>query len=130
LTVTTAAPKALPSSLLTIPLIVASAATIAGAATKPRRKPILKPTVDIVLIKVDIFGSAPEFVETLILGCFLKNDELGLCDRHALSLEQQVAEILVAAAQRQYAMDKPLAVPVLNGDLLPSGPKLCVDMMV
>ena len=31
-------------------------------------------------------------------GCFLKNDEFSLCDRHALSLEQQVAEILVAAA--------------------------------
>src|ERR1035437_7149359 len=43
-------------------------------------------------------GSAQEFVETRILGCFLKNDEFGLCDRHALSLEQQVAEILVAAA--------------------------------
>jgi hypothetical protein len=32
------------------------------------------------------FGSAQEFVETRILGCFLKNDEFGLCDRHALSL--------------------------------------------
>jgi hypothetical protein len=33
------------------------------------------------------FGSAQEFVETRILGCFLKNDEFGLGDRHALSLE-------------------------------------------
>jgi hypothetical protein len=33
-----------------------------------------------------ILGSAQEFVETRILGCFLKNDEFGLCDRHALSL--------------------------------------------
>ena len=42
-------------------------------------------------------GSAQEFVETRILGCFLKNDEFGLSDGHALGLEQQVAEILVAA---------------------------------
>jgi hypothetical protein len=33
------------------------------------------------------YGSAQEFVETRILGCFLKNDEFGLGDRHALSLE-------------------------------------------
>src|ERR1700676_4468464 len=38
-------------------------------------------------------GSAREFVETRILGCFLKNDEFGLGDRHALSLEQQVAPV-------------------------------------
>jgi hypothetical protein len=43
-------------------------------------------------------GSAQEFVEARILGCFLKNDEFSLGDRHALSLEQQVAETLVAAA--------------------------------
>src|SRR6266481_2777781 len=36
--------------------------------------------------------------ETRILGCFLKHDEFGLGDCHALGLEQQVAEILVAAA--------------------------------
>ena len=42
-------------------------------------------------------GSAQEFVETRILGCFLENDEFGLGDRHALSLERQIAEILVAA---------------------------------
>jgi hypothetical protein len=29
-----------------------------------------------------------KFVETRILGCFLKNDEFGLGDRHALGLEQ------------------------------------------
>ncbi len=34
------------------------------------------------------FGSARELVETRILGGFLKNDEFGLSDRHALSLEQ------------------------------------------
>lgn len=45
-----------------------------------------------------MFGSEREFVETRILGCFLKNDEFGLGDCHALGLEQQVAEILVAAA--------------------------------
>jgi len=33
-------------------------------------------------------GSAQEFVETRILGGFLKNDEFGLGDRHALGLEQ------------------------------------------
>jgi hypothetical protein len=43
-------------------------------------------------------GSEREFVETRILGCLLKNDEFGLGDCHALGLEQQVAEILVAAA--------------------------------
>jgi transposase len=45
-----------------------------------------------------LFGSAQEFVETRILGRSLKNDEFGLGDRHALGLEQQIAEILVAAA--------------------------------
>jgi hypothetical protein len=48
--------------------------------------------------KANFIGSAQEFVETRILGCFLKNDEFGLGDCHALGLEQQVAEILVAAA--------------------------------
>jgi hypothetical protein len=38
--------------------------------------------------KEDKSGSAREFVETRILGCFLKNDEFGLGDRHALGLEQ------------------------------------------
>ena len=33
-------------------------------------------------------GSAQEFVETRILGRFLKNDEFGLGDCHALGLEQ------------------------------------------
>ncbi len=33
-------------------------------------------------------GSAQEFVETRISGCFLKNDEFRSCDRHALRLEQ------------------------------------------
>src|SRR5437667_6161099 len=44
------------------------------------------------------FGSGREFVDKRILGGFLKDDEFGLGDRHALSLEQQVAEILVTAA--------------------------------
>jgi hypothetical protein len=39
-------------------------------------------------------GSAREFVETRFLGCFLKNDKFGLVKRHAVYLEQQVAEIL------------------------------------
>jgi hypothetical protein len=50
-------------------------------------------------------GSAQEFVETRILGCFLKNDECGLGDGHALGLGQQVAEILVAAAPSQNSLD-------------------------
>jgi hypothetical protein len=33
-------------------------------------------------------GSAQEFVETRISGCFLKNDEFCFCDRHALCLKQ------------------------------------------
>jgi hypothetical protein len=49
-------------------------------------------------VLVSNLGSEQEFVETRILGCFLKNDEFGLGDCHALGLEQQVAEILVAAA--------------------------------
>jgi hypothetical protein len=38
------------------------------------------------VLQVGIFGSAQELVETRILGCFLKNDEFGLGDRHALGL--------------------------------------------
>ena len=37
---------------------------------------------------LQISGSAQEFVKTRILGCFLKNDEFGFCDCHALSLQQ------------------------------------------
>ena len=51
------------------------------------------------------YGSAQEFVETRILGGFLKDDEFGLCDRHALGLEQQIAQILVAAAPSQKGFD-------------------------
>ena len=50
-------------------------------------------------------GSAQEFVKTRILGCFLKNDEFGLCDRHALSLQQQIGEILVTTAPSQKGFD-------------------------
>jgi hypothetical protein len=39
-------------------------------------------------IELRNYGSAQEFVETRILGCFLENDEFGLGDRHALGLEQ------------------------------------------
>ena len=38
--------------------------------------------------KESISGSAPELVETRILGGFLKNDKFGLGDGHALGLEQ------------------------------------------
>jgi hypothetical protein len=54
---------------------------------------------------VAFLGSAQEFVETRILGCFLKNDEFGLSDGHALGLEQQVAEILVAATPPNETFD-------------------------
>jgi hypothetical protein len=50
-------------------------------------------------------GSAQEFVEARILGGFLKNDEFGLGDRHALSLEQQIAEILVATIPSKKGFD-------------------------
>src|SRR6266436_679900 len=50
-------------------------------------------------------GSAQEFVETRILGCFLKNEEFGLGDRHALGLEQQVGEVFVAAAPSTKGFD-------------------------
>jgi hypothetical protein len=39
-------------------------------------------------IFLGLIGSAQEFVETRILGCFLKNDEFCFCDRHALCLKQ------------------------------------------
>ena len=41
-----------------------------------------------VLSWIGTSGSAQEFVKTRILGCFLKNDEFGFCDCHALSLQQ------------------------------------------
>ena len=50
-------------------------------------------------------GSAQEFVETRILGCFLENDECGLGDGQALGLGQQLAEILAAAAPSQNSLD-------------------------
>src|SRR5215470_15006413 len=50
-------------------------------------------------------GSAQEFVETRILGCFLKNDEFGLSDRHTLGFEQQIGEILVATAPSKKGFD-------------------------
>src|ERR1017187_9510203 len=62
-------------------------------------------TIITVTAQRGIIGSAQEFVETRILGCFLKNDEFGLCDRHALSLEQQVVEILVASAPSKKSLD-------------------------
>ena len=40
-----------------------------------------------------------------MLGGFLKNDEFGLGDRHALGLEQQIAEILIAAAPSKEGFD-------------------------
>jgi hypothetical protein len=51
------------------------------------------------------YGSAQEFVETRILGGFLKNDEFGLGNRHVLSLEQQIAEILVATPPSKKGFD-------------------------
>src|SRR5215469_4942328 len=53
----------------------------------------------------ELFGSAQELVETRILGRFLQNDKFCFCDRHALSLEQQVTEILVAAAPSKKSFD-------------------------
>src|ERR1700686_1464969 len=50
-------------------------------------------------------GSAQEFVETRLLGGFLKNDKFCFCDRHALCFEQQGGEIFVAAAPSKKAFD-------------------------
>src|SRR5271170_4010987 len=55
--------------------------------------------------KFTIVGSAQEFVETRILSSFPQNDEFGLRDCHALSLEQQIAEILVTAASSKKGLD-------------------------
>src|SRR6266550_6438325 len=54
---------------------------------------------------VSLVGSAREFVEARILGGFLQNDEFGLGDRHALRVEQQVGEILVATAPSEKGFD-------------------------
>jgi hypothetical protein len=63
-----------------------------------RRQPRTAATnTDTMKFKERKIGSAQEFVETRILGRSLKNDKFGLGDRHALGLEQEVAEILVAA---------------------------------
>src|SRR5277367_6817625 len=56
-------------------------------------------------LPVPFFGSAQEFVETRILSSFPQNDEFGLRDCHALSLEQQIAEILVTAASSKKGLD-------------------------
>ena len=56
-------------------------------------------------IGLSSFGSGREFVDERILGGFLKDDEFGLGDRHALSLEQQVAEIFVTAAPSKESFD-------------------------
>ena len=53
-------------------------------------------------------GSAQELVETRILGGFLKNDEFGLGNCHALGLEQQIGEILVATTPRRRVLMLPL----------------------
>src|ERR1017187_10390312 len=41
-----------------------------------------------------IFGSAQEFGERRILGCFLESDEFRLGYRHPLRLQEQIAQIL------------------------------------
>src|SRR6516164_10894553 len=50
-------------------------------------------------------GSAQELVETRILGGFLKNDKFGLGNCHALGLEQQIGEILVATTPSKKGFD-------------------------
>ena len=44
------------------------------------------------------FGSAQESVEGRILSCFPEDDKFGLGGRHALRFQQEVTEILIAAA--------------------------------
>ena len=41
-------------------------------------------------------GSAQEFGERGILGCFLESDEFRLGYRHPLRLQEQIAQILIA----------------------------------
>lgn len=43
-------------------------------------------------------GSAQESVEGRILSCFPEDDKFGLGGRHALRFQQEVTEILIAAA--------------------------------
>jgi hypothetical protein len=43
------------------------------------------------------FGSEQEFVGTRILGCFPEYQEFGLGHGHALGLQEQVVQVLVAA---------------------------------
>ena len=56
-------------------------------------------------MRLSFLGSAQEFVETRILGCFLKNNKFGPGDHHALGLEQQVAEILLTAPPSEKGFD-------------------------
>ena len=46
-------------------------------------------------------GSPQEFDGTRILGCFLENHEFGPGRGHALGLQQQVVQVLVATAAAQ-----------------------------
>src|SRR5947209_8643926 len=56
-------------------------------------------------LRLSFSGSAQEFDGACILSRFLKNDKFCFCDRHALRLEQQIAEILVAAAPSKKGFD-------------------------
>ena len=46
--------------------------------------------------RMEKVGSAQEFRERRILGCFLESDEFRLGYRHPLRLQEQIAQILVA----------------------------------
>ena len=70
------------------------------SAKKPAKQGVAEDAPEPIKI-----GSAQEFVETRILGYFLKNDEFALCHRHALSLEQQIGEIFVVAAPSKKSLD-------------------------
>jgi hypothetical protein len=52
-----------------------------------------------------IFGSEQEFDKKPISRGFSENHEFGLGDGHALSLEQQVAQILVASSSSHQGLD-------------------------
>ena len=53
-------------------------------------------------------GSPQESDRGRILGGFLKNHEFGLGRGHALSLQKQIAKILIAAAAAQQRLDVPV----------------------
>jgi hypothetical protein len=70
-------------------------------------------------------GSAQELVTDLILGCFPDGDEFRPGDGHTLSLEEQVAKVLVPSAASQQGLD--VAVDRFHHEGLQTLPSKLVD---